>query len=91
MSKFCPLCNEVTNCTDNCHFCLEEDENAWNEAVDFGGGNKMPKHTPCDTEPFECPFNAQYSDDCRYYCGLGVDEDEPEDYEDEEGERNNDI
>ncbi len=42
----------------------------------------MPKYTPCDTEPFECPFNARYSEDCRYYCGLGVDEDEPEDYED---------
>lgn len=36
---------------------------------------------PCDAEPFECPFNARYSNDCRYYCGLGVDEDEPEDYE----------
>ena len=48
----------------------------------------MYKYTPCDTEPFECPFNARYSDDCRYYCGLGVDEDEPEEYEDEEGEIN---
>lgn len=34
---------------------------------------------PCDTEPFECPFNAKYSEHCRYYCGLGVDEDESED------------
>ena len=24
MSKFCPLCNKVTNCTDNCNSCLEE-------------------------------------------------------------------
>ena len=24
MSKFCPMCNEVTNCTDNCKYCLEE-------------------------------------------------------------------
>lgn len=47
----------------------------------------MIKRTyPCDTEPFECPFNARYSEDCRYYCGLGVDEDEPEDYENEEDE-----
>jgi hypothetical protein len=27
MSKFCPLCNAVTNCTDNCKSCLEELEN----------------------------------------------------------------
>lgn len=25
MSKFCPMCNEVTNCTDNCNSCLEEE------------------------------------------------------------------
>ena len=25
MSKFCPLCNEVTNCTDNCKSCMEEE------------------------------------------------------------------
>ena len=41
---------------------------------------------PCDADPFECPFNARYSNDCRYYCGLGVDEDEPEDYEGEDNE-----
>jgi hypothetical protein len=27
MSKFCPMCNEITNCTDNCKHCLEELEN----------------------------------------------------------------
>lgn len=38
MSKYCPLANAVTNCTDNCKSCMEEEhENAWNEAVDFGG------------------------------------------------------
>lgn len=44
----------------------------------------MPKKTtPCDHG--DCPFDAQYSEDCRYYCGLGVDEDGPEDEpEDEE-------
>lgn len=25
MSKFCPMCNAVTNCTDNCKSCLEEE------------------------------------------------------------------
>lgn len=24
MSKFCPMCNQVTNCTENCKDCLEE-------------------------------------------------------------------
>lgn len=37
----------------------------------------MTKCYPCDTEPFDCPFGAKYTEDCRYYCGLGVDEDEP--------------
>lgn len=26
MSKFCPMCNSFTNCTDNCQSCLEEDK-----------------------------------------------------------------
>ena len=37
------------------------------------------RETPCDFG--ECPYNASYSEDCRYWCGLGVDEDS---YEDEE-------
>ena len=64
MSKYCPLCDAYTNCTDDCKHCIEE--------------RRKAKH-PCDTEPFDCPFDARYSEDCRYYCGLGVDEDEPED------------
>ena len=24
MSKYCPMCDQVTNCTDNCKYCLEE-------------------------------------------------------------------
>ncbi len=35
---------------------------------------------PCDIEPFDCPFNARYSNDCRNYCGLGVDEIDDEEY-----------
>lgn len=30
------------------------------------------KETPCDFG--ECPYDAQGGEDCRYYCGLGVDE-----------------
>lgn len=26
MSKYCPLAEEITNCTDNCKQCLEEEE-----------------------------------------------------------------
>lgn len=40
----------------------------------------MTRETPCDWG--ECPYNAMYSEDCRYYCGLGVDEDGP--YEEDE-------
>jgi hypothetical protein len=28
MSKFCPLANSFTNCTDNCNSCLEEEVQA---------------------------------------------------------------
>ena len=44
----------------------------------------MTRETPCDWG--DCPYNAIYSEDCRYHCGLGVDEDSypDEDEEDEE-------
>ena len=32
MSKFCPMCNAVTNCTDNCGVCLEEEERRENNS-----------------------------------------------------------
>lgn len=35
--------------------------------------------TPCDYG--ECPYDAEYSEHCRVYCGLGVDESEMEDDE----------
>lgn len=34
----------------------------------------MSKTTPCDCGDY--PFDAIYSEHCRVYCGLGVDEDE---------------
>lgn len=40
----------------------------------------MNKETPCDYG--ECPYDAMYSEHCRVYCGLGVDEDEI-DYDEE--------
>ena len=27
MAQFCPMCGQVTNCTENCKYCLEEAEN----------------------------------------------------------------
>ena len=39
-------------------------------------------HTPCDSG--DCPFNAKYSEDCCYYCGLGVDECGDDEYYEEE-------
>lgn len=54
----------------------------------------MAKITPCDTPDINgihrCPFQDTYGgyedEMCRNCCGLGVDEDEPEDdiYEEEE-------
>ena len=26
MSKYCPICDQITNCTDNCNSCLEEEK-----------------------------------------------------------------
>lgn len=45
-----------------------------------------PKKDPCDYG--DCPFDAVYSEHCRYYCGLGVDEStvDGEEYEYEEEE-----
>ena len=57
----------------------------------------MAKETPCDYG--DCPYDAEYSEACRVYCGLGVDvacdenefdDDEEEDvcgYTDEDFER----
>ena len=27
MSKYCPMCDQITNCTDNCKYCIDELEN----------------------------------------------------------------
>lgn len=41
--------------------------------------------TPCDYGG-DCPYNAEGGYDCRNYCGLGVDENEEDDYYEEESE-----
>lgn len=35
MSKFCPLANAVTNCTDNCTACLREELKEKVEALEY--------------------------------------------------------
>ena len=37
------------------------------------------KNAPCDCDGV-CPYDAEYSSSCEYWCG----EDEPEDYPDED-------
>lgn len=39
----------------------------------------MAKTTPCDYG--ECPYDAFSTESCRVYCGLGVDENEMEENE----------
>ena len=39
----------------------------------------LRKDCPCDLDGF-CPYDAEYSYSCEYWCGA----DEPEDYPDEE-------
>ena len=41
---------------------------------------------PCNNPPFICPFLENDFENCRSYCGIGVDEEEPEDYEEDEEE-----
>lgn len=39
----------------------------------------LKKNTPCDNG--ECPFNAEYSNDCEYWCGAEEPQDDYEDYD----------
>jgi hypothetical protein len=39
MSKYCPMCNQVTNCTDNCKECLAELEREQEELTNDGPKN----------------------------------------------------
>lgn len=38
--------------------------------------------TPCDFG--ECPYNAEYSRDCEYWCGADEPQDDPEIWEENE-------
>lgn len=38
--------------------------------------------TPCDFG--ECPYNAEYNQDCEYWCGADEPQDDPEIWEENE-------
>ena len=40
--------------------------------MEMEDSNVRDTTTPCDYGP--CPYNAEYSEHCRIYCSLGVDE-----------------
>lgn len=35
MSKYCPMCDTVTNCTDNCNSCMREELKEKVEALEY--------------------------------------------------------
>lgn len=35
MSKYCPICNQITNCTENCTKCMEEEKKNSKKTVDL--------------------------------------------------------
>ena len=50
---------------DGSVICLDVEE--LDDAYDY-----TKYETPCDYG--DCPYDAQGTEDCRYFCGLGVDE-----------------
>ena len=54
-----------------CSTCKGDDCPYFEERID-GNEPVRKTETPCDYG--ECPYDAEYGDDCRRYCGLGVDE-----------------
>ncbi len=73
---------EVYDLTDRLYFELKEDydkitEQQTNYLDDMEDYMKSSK-TPCEYQDYEgnysCPYDSQGGDDCRNYCGLGVDE-----------------
>lgn len=43
----------------------------------------LRKCTPCDYDG-HCPYDAEYSRDCEYWCGADEPQDIPEEWEEEE-------
>lgn len=68
-----------TNAADMLGYALNGDAECLRQFSDYKDEEPASPRpsTPCDDPEVSCPFNAQYSEDCRYHCGLGVDEDDP--------------
>ena len=47
----------------------------------------LRQNTPCDCDGI-CPYDAEYSYTCEYWCGADEPEDYPEVWEDEEVNEN---
>ena len=51
MSKYCPIAKEYTNCTDNCHFCLEDEEaDVVNNALVYGEMYALSHDEPTEAD-----------------------------------------
>jgi len=42
----------------------------------------LRKNCPCDIDGV-CPYDAEYNNDCEYWCGTEEPEDNPEEWEDD--------
>lgn len=60
MSKFCPICNKLTNCTDNCNSCMKEEENKMQTLTlkAWGKSHEISFHL------------ANYADNGNLYVGM---------------------
>ena len=59
-------------------YCFECQEMLFANPFEDEEETETDKDCPCDIPDnngeYHCPYNAYGSDDCRNYCGLGVDE-----------------
>lgn len=64
---------------DGSVICLDVEE--LDDAYEEENFDHSDYYTPCDYG--DCPYNAEGGYDCRNCCGLGVDEDSYDEYDDE--------
>ena len=70
----CPKCGKVLTLSDHETYCDDNGDLTYGVICTNCGYNEFGTEmkTPCDYGP--CPYDAEYSEHCRVYCGLGVDE-----------------
>ena len=73
-TDYCRQCQEVILADMECTEASTHFEDYMNPPQEQSDNRR----TPCDYQDYDghysCPFDAQGGDDCRNYCGLGVDE-----------------